>query len=105
MTSLIAKIAGAALFAVAALPAIAVSMARAEPATVRISDLDLSKASNLAAFHVRVDHAANKFCVGYTEPRNLTQQAACRDGVRTEAQAKLNEVQASQAATLTVASR
>ena len=105
MTSLIAKIAGAVLFAGAALPAVAVTMAHAEPASVRMSDLNLSKASNVAEFHARVDHAAQKFCTGSVDPRNLTQLAACRDGVRAEAQSKLNEVQASQVASIAVASR
>ena len=105
MTSLIAKIASVALFGVAALPAIAVTMAHAEPASVRVSDLDLSKASNVAAFHVRVDQAAQKFCTGSVDPRNLTQLAACRDGVRAEAQSRLNEVQAAQFASIAVANR
>ncbi len=105
MTSLIAKVASAALFVVAALPAIAVTMAHAEPATIRMSDLNLAKASNVAEFHARVDRAAQKFCTGSVDLRNLNQMAACRDGVRAEAQSKLNEVQASQVASIAVASR
>ena len=102
MSSMISKIAGAALFAIAALPAVAVTFARAEPATIQVSDLDLSKASNVAIFHARVEHAAGKVCITAVDPRNLSGQAACRESVRAEAMDKLDEAQA---AKVTVASR
>ena len=102
MSSLISKIAGAALFAIAALPAVAVTYARAEPAVIQVSDLDLSKANSVAAFHARVERAAVKVCTTAVDPRNLSGQAACRESVRAEAMDKLDEAQA---AKVTVASR
>ena len=83
MSSFIAKIAGAALFAVAALPAVALTMAHAEPsAVVRVSDLDLSKAGDARTFNSRVEHAATEICSSYSSPISLTQQAACKTAVR-----------------------
>ena len=105
MSSLISKIAGAALFVIAATPAVVITFAHAEPATIQVSDLDLSKASNVATFNIRVDHAAQKVCMGVVDQRNLNQLAACRDSVRAEAMDKLSAAQAAKFASLTVASR
>ena len=105
MSKLISKIAGAALFGIAALPAFALTLAHAEPATIRVSDLDLSKASNVATFNIRVDQAAQKVCMGVVDQRNLNQLAACRASVRAEAMDKLSDAQAAKFASLTVASR
>ena len=102
MFKLINKITGAALFAVAVLPIVALSAARAEPATIRISDLNLSQPAAVETFNARVDHAAYQVCSGVVD---LTQAAACKASVRQEAMDKLSQAEAAQVATLTVASR
>ena len=102
-TSFIAKTANIALYALAALPFIAISMAHAEPATVKISDLNMSQPAHVEQFNSRVEKAANQVCASYTERRDLTQSAACTSAVRAEAVEKLGQSQ--QQATVSVASR
>jgi UrcA family protein len=103
-TALVAKTANLAMYALAALPIIALSTARAEPATVKISDLNLSRPAHVAQFNQRLDRATDQICAGYAERRNLTPAAACASAVRSEAMDKLSQAQR-QTATVSVASR
>jgi UrcA family protein len=65
MTNLTNKIAGFAAIALAALPLVAIAgIAEAAPATVQISDLDLSTTDGQAKFKARVKDAAVEFCKG-----------------------------------------
>jgi UrcA family protein len=102
MSSFITKTANIALYAVAALPFIALGVARAEPATVKISDLNMSQPAHVAQFNGRLDRATDKVCADYAAPRNLTPAAACASAVRSEAMDKLNQAQRQN---VTVASR
>ena len=104
MTNIVSNITNTALLGVALLPWIALSAAHAEPATVKISDLNMSRPANVATFNARVDRAADKFCASYADPRNLTASAACKSGVRAEAEGKLSQAQVANAG-LTLASR
>ena len=63
MTNYVSKIAGIAAIALAALPLVAIAgVAEAAPATVQVSDLDLSTAEGQAQFNARVKGAAQEFC-------------------------------------------
>jgi UrcA family protein len=105
MSNFVAKTANVALFAVAALPFIALATARAEPVTVKVSDLNMARPAQVQEFNARVDHAANQICSSYTDNgRNLTANAACSSAVRAEAQDQLAQRQ-SQSASVTMASR
>ena len=65
MTNYTNKIAGIAAIALAALPLVAIAgIAEAAPATVQISDLDLSTAEGQSKFKARVKVAAAEFCKG-----------------------------------------
>ena len=85
----VARLSTVASFALAALPMAALSTvahAQGAPQRVHVSDLNLASASGKAAFAQRADTAARKLCSG---ERNLTLNAACQDGVRTEANEKI----------------
>ena len=94
MSKFVEKTAAVAMYALAALPFIALGVARAEPATVRISDLNMSRPAHVQVFNDRVEHAANHICANYADRRNLTGVAACTSAVRAEAADKLALVQA-----------
>ena len=65
MTNSVTKIAGIAATALAVLPLVAIAgVAEAAPATVQVSDLDLSTAEGKAQFKARVRDAAEDFCKG-----------------------------------------
>ncbi len=84
--------------AMAATPLLAVgSLAHAaeptvRPAYIQVSDLDLSRASDAATFHNRVDVAGSAIC-GQDTGRTMNSQTACVDAVRQEAVEKLGSVQ------------
>ena len=99
MFAFITKSAATASLALAALPFIALGAAHAQPATVRISDLNMSRPAQVQVFNARVERAADKFCAGYADARELNRVAACKAGVRAE----LNEK--AKLASVTVASR
>lgn len=106
MINVVTKAAGLSLLALAALPVVALTAAHAAPATVKISDLDLSRPAHMATFERRVDQAADKLCAGYTVRQNLSAAAACRDSVRQEALDQLNGAQRQAVSgSITVASR
>ncbi len=105
MSNFVANIATAATLGVALLPWIALGAAHAEPATVKISDLNLSRPAQVAIFNARVDRAAGKVCVSYAEPRNLDASAACKHAVRAEADSKLSQVVAANDGRMSLASR
>ncbi len=104
MESLVGKIATAATLGVAILPWIALSVGHAQPVTVRVSDLNLSRPAQVQVFNGRVARAAERVCAGYADPRSLTLSGACKDGVRAEVQDKLAERRAQQGA-VTIANR
>jgi UrcA family protein len=106
MTSLIAKTAEVALYALAALPLIVVGVSHAQTATVKISDLNMSQPAQVQTYENRVAKAAEKVCGAYTPARDLTQTAACTSAVRAEANDKLSQVEAQQqSSAVNVASR
>jgi len=88
MTSLIAKTATVALYALAALPFIAVSFARAETATVKVSDLNLSQPAQVQQLNRRVEKAADQVC---GTSADLSRTAPCRAAVRTEVAEQLKQ--------------
>jgi len=90
MSNLITKTANIALFAVAALPFIALAAARAEPVTVRVSDLNMSKPAHVQEFNHRLDRAAAQICNGQIDPRQLGPSAACVAAVQSEAADKMS---------------
>ena len=94
MNALLAKTANVSMLALAAMPLIAISFARAEPATVRISDLNLSRPADVRAFDRRVDHAATKVCSDVIDARQLDRSETCRQAVRAEAKDKLGQARA-----------
>ncbi len=109
MFDFIAKSAAVASLAIAALPFIALGSAHAQTATVRISDLNLSRPAQVQVFNGRVERAASTFCASHADPRNLNSVAACKAGVRAELKEKAASAQfATDQATIadmTVASR
>ncbi len=105
-TALVARTANAAMYALAALPFIALAFAaHAEPATVKISDLNMSQPAQVEQFNQRVDHAVHQVCSSYASPRDLTMSAACASAVRAEAADKLSQAQQQAAGSMSVASR
>lgn len=109
MQNFITRSAAVASLAIAALPFIALGAAHAQTASVQISDLNTSRPAQVQEFNNRVDQAADQFCAGYTDPRNLNGVAACKSGVRAELQEKVAAAQLSadqaKLGALTVASR
>lgn len=104
MTNFVSNISNTAMLGVALLPWIALGTAHAEPATIKISDLNMSRPAQVAIFEARVDQAAGKVCASYVDPRRLDASAACRQAVRAEAEGKLSQAQVANAG-LTLASR
>jgi UrcA family protein len=94
MSKFIARIATAAVIALAGLPVIAVTAANAQPAPARLqmSKLDLSSAKGAAAFNTRVDSIQRRFCAD-GQKRSLVDAAACRQAVRAEVMEKLSPEQ------------
>jgi UrcA family protein len=84
MNALLAKTANLSLLALAAAPLLAVSLAHAEPAKVRISDLNLDRPADQRTFEARVSKAADQIC-GSINPAAFAQVQACREAVRSEA--------------------
>ncbi|THD53331.1 UrcA family protein [Phenylobacterium sp.] len=84
-TSAASRIAGLATLALAVLPIAALTTAAHAGEHVHTGDLNMASAADRATFEQRVDHAANKFC---NTERNLTNKAACKAGVHTEADEK-----------------
>jgi UrcA family protein len=104
MSSVIAKTANVALFAVAALPFIAIATARAEPVTVKVSDLNMSRPAHVQEYNRRVDRAADELCAQTTDTLQLSRSASCAAAVRQEAAEKMSQRQAA-ANSMSVASR
>jgi UrcA family protein len=92
--ALLSKTANLSLLALAALPMISLGFAHAEPASIKISDLDTSRPADMRTFEGRVDHASNVVCVRAPDSRDLGRIAACRQAVRAEAMDKLSKSQA-----------
>jgi UrcA family protein len=94
MNTLIAKITNVSFLAVAALPIIALGFAHAEPAAIKLSDLNMSRPADVRTLDARVDHAANKVCATGPEVRDLDRFDACLKAVRAEAMDKIPSSQA-----------
>jgi UrcA family protein len=90
MSNIITKTATVALYALAALPFVAMSFAHAETATVKVSDLNMSQPAQVQQYDQRVDRAAHQLCDGYAQ-RDLGRGAACTQAVRSEAADKMNQ--------------
>ncbi|HEY5409675.1 MAG TPA: UrcA family protein [Caulobacteraceae bacterium] len=89
MNALLAKTANVSMLALAAMPLIAIGIARAEPATVRLSDLNMSRPADVRTFDARVERAANKVCADVVDARQLGRFEACRQAGHAEAKDKL----------------
>ncbi len=94
MNALLAKTANLSLLALAAVPMISLGFARAEPAAIRISDLNMSRPADVRTLDARVDHAANKVCATGPDVRDLGRFDACLKAVRAEAKDKIPSSQA-----------
>jgi len=101
MIALINKTAAVAGLALAALPFVALGFAHAAPApaTIRISDLNLSRPADVRVFEQRVDRVAEHMCASYV---SLADKARCKEAVRAEA---LDKLAAATSASVAVASR
>ena len=92
MNALLTKITDVSLMAVVALPIIALGFAHAaEPVSIKVSDLNLSRPADVRTLDARIDHAAGKVCV---DARDLSRLAACREAVRSEAKDQVSTSQA-----------
>lgn len=108
MFKLMEKAAEIGLVAMAALPLVSLSVAHAQTATVKISDLDLSQPAQAAVFEQRLDRAATKVCTERAGSAiDLTAMAVCKAAVRAEAMDKLaaRDQLAAQTTAMKVASR
>lgn len=84
MTDLLTKTANLSLLALAALPLIALSVAHADPVTVRTSDLDLSQPAQVAILNARIERAAKQYCDD-AGSQNLSRRNACIADFKAEA--------------------
>lgn len=92
MKNLVAQVSGVAMLALAALPIVALpASALAAPASVRISDIDLTTADGLQRFQQRADYAARNYCYA---ARNLHQAVVCRKAVKAELNGKAAAIRA-----------
>lgn len=92
MNTFTARFAALAALALAAVPVVAVGSANAQTvARITVSDLDFSRAEDVAVFNARVGNAQQQFCG--IQKRTLTDAANCRDAVRAEVIAKLSRQQ------------
>ena len=103
MSQFVANTASVAMYALAALPFIALSTAHAE--TVKISDLRLSQPAQVEMLDARIDRAARRLCAERTDPRDLNRSAACVHAVRAEAMDKLAQAERQPAGAVSLASR
>jgi UrcA family protein len=102
MNTLLSKAATLSLLAMAALPTVSLAFAHAEPAAIRVSDLNMSRPADVRTLDVRVDHAANKVCSTGADARDLARFDNCLKAVRAEAHDKIPAVQAQAVASLPV---
>ncbi len=98
MNALLSKTANLSLLALAALPMISLGFARAEPASIKLSDLNMSRPADVRTFQARVSHAANKVCQSGPDAKDLARFETCRTAVRAEAMEKVSRVQVQAAA-------
>jgi UrcA family protein len=83
MNALLAKTANLSLLALAALPIVAVTLAHAEPASVKVSDLNLARPADQRTFEARVAKAADQYC-SIIDGRELARVEACKQAVRAD---------------------
>lgn len=103
MTSLLTKSINISLLAMAAVPLIAAGLAHAEPAGVKISDLNLSRPADVRTFDARLDHASHQVCLSGPEAKDLGRFDACRKAVRAEAMDKVAKSQSQAFASMSAA--
>lgn len=87
--SLTARVSGAALLALAALPMVALATGANAATTVKVGDLNLLTADGVAAFHARAEVAARAYC---DDNAIMQQRMTCKAGVKTELNEKLAEL-------------
>ncbi len=102
MNTLLSKTATLSLMAMAAFPMVSLAFAHAEPAAIRVSDLNMSRPADVRTLNVRVDQAAKKVCSSVVDGRELTRFDACLTAVRAEAREKIPALQAQAVASLPV---
>ena len=94
MKDYIARFAGVATLALAALPVAALTTAaHAQSGKVYVADLNLATAAGQKTATSRIVHLSREMCVN---ERNLTQKDACESAVSHEARAQLAQVTSSQ---------
>ena len=93
MTNFAARISGAALLALAALPMAALATAAHAAPAVKVADLNVLTAQGSATFSDRAETAINKFCRGKSSVRA---HIDCREGVRAELNEKLDGLRQAQ---------
>jgi len=89
MNTLLSKTTTIALLALAAAPMISLGFAHAQPASIKLSDLNMSRPADVRTLDARIGHAANKVCVSGPDARDLGRFDACRKAVRAEAMDKI----------------
>jgi UrcA family protein len=94
MKDYIARFAGVATLALAALPIAALTTAaHAETGKVYVADLNLASPAGQKAAASRIAHLSREMCVN---ERNLTQKDACESAVSHEARTQLAQITSSQ---------
>jgi UrcA family protein len=93
--NLTARVSGAALIALAALPMVALATGANAATTVKVGDLNLLSDDGVAAFHARAEVAARAYC---DDNAIMQQRMTCKAGVKTELNEKLGELRQSQLA-------
>jgi UrcA family protein len=93
--NLTARVSGAALLALAALPMVALASGAHAATTVKVSDLNLLSTDGVAAFHERASVAARAFC---DDSGNISQRLACKSAVKAELNDKLTDLRQAQLA-------
>ena len=93
MFNLMEKATNFGLLALAALPFVSLGTAHAQTATVKVSDLDLSRPAHVAMYEGRVAQAANKVCTVRVDIRDVADKAVCERAIRDEAASQLSDRQ------------
>src|SRR5436190_1246336 len=88
-----------------AMAAIAFTSASAQPAAVKVSDLNLSDPAQVQKLNSRITNAAHEFCIDADMSRDLTRMADCESSVRAEVMEKLEAQLASAKRPVSLASR
>lgn len=95
MKNLTARVSGAALLALAALPMVALATGANAATAVKVSDLNLLTNDGVAAFEARAKVAARAYC---DDTYAISQRLACKAGVKAELADKMTELRQAQLA-------